>query len=200
MATNRHMSEIRTRKVYIIVILNTSSSIQQFSAEVSSNGGPDRSLYEKMGMKTAHLQCPCSTGVSFHRHHKQGISCTRQQSGLTTHFCIKLGEFPSKEDGFHRGSIKNRFCEAEEGKINLGGVERTRPLPEYTWISHVDLSALKRENYTEREVHTRLLSSSLTQDLVYGIIASSWTLLVKYSSSWKISHLSLAFNWKVSPL
>lgn len=42
--------------MHIIVLLNTSSSIQQFSAEgISSNAGPDRSLHEKMGMRTAHV-------------------------------------------------------------------------------------------------------------------------------------------------
>lgn len=41
-----------------------------------------------------------------------------------TDFCETHTDFLSEEDVFHIGYVENRFCGPEEGKINLGGVEK----------------------------------------------------------------------------
>lgn len=118
-------SEVRARQGYILVLLNTSSSIQQFLAQgISSDACTVRSLHEKMGLRTAHLQCPCSTEVSFHQHHKQGISWTMKwstcsQAAIRTNIlCMKLTKiFLSKRMVSTEDPLR---MEAKEGEINLG--------------------------------------------------------------------------------
>lgn len=153
-----------------------------------------------MGLRTAHLQCPCSTEVSFHHHHKQGISWTMKWSTCsqaaiwTNMLCMKLTEiFLPKRMVSTEDALR---MEAKEGEINLGGVEKD--LPDTTRI-HLKFSY--RHFYIEkREVHREKFTPACYLPHIHRIwfmeqlLLAPRTLLVEYSPSWRISHFCPDFN------
>lgn len=83
-----------------------------------------------------------------------------KQATIWTNYSTAYRNFHSEENGFHRGSTENRFCEAQEGEIKWGGVEKDQDTPRIhlkLWYRHFCVRTAQRED------HTSLQSYTLTQ-------------------------------------
>ena len=140
MATNRHQSEIRTSVYYSSpkyffqhsTLLSLKNFFWYWSNQVSTweNGNEHNT----------------SSVLTFHR---SFISPTRQQS-RATHFTWNSQRF-SFWRGWFSQRIHNRFCEAEEGKVNLGGVEKDQATTRiYLKLSYRYMCVEKREVHKEK--------------------------------------------------
>lgn len=74
-------------------------------------------------MRRTHLQRLRSVGASFHHTTKRNFM-DLATIWSNADLCETHTDFLSEEDVFHIGYVENRFCGAEEGRINLRGVEK----------------------------------------------------------------------------
>lgn len=145
-----HSVSSNPKRIQLSTIFKSRNFIQCWSSQVSTwENGNESSTW----VSTFHGSFT-SSALQTGDFVKQATIWTNEFGVHVTHI-----NFPSEDDGFHKGSTENRFWEAEEGEIKWGGVDKDQDAPRIhlkLCYSHFCVEdCTKRESHQPATLHTQ---------------------------------------------